>query len=331
MEALTPTAVSVPDAIVTAYDAGHRTHPDGPRPGRRRRLRPRPAEPPRYRGRVAQLVPSSAASGWRTCGPTRPRSRVAAALNERRGRPTGSGLSRRATVARHRPRRPPRHRPSHPLPERSAQHRRGRLRGRGAAVGAGEVLYGDVAWVDRPQGLLLAYRLVAATAWDPMARLLADGRGRWPPTVAIGAAAWALAGRRAAVIAAALFALLLPGAAPRGLHRQRRAARHRLHVDRRGGQRPGGRRRRDRRLLAAAGASGAVGLLMKQSADRRPRRRGRRRVGDGRRRRRNLPSTSPPCWPAPPCLGLALIARRVHRAGRLVVRAGRAPQPDRLD
>ena len=37
----------------------------------------------------------------------------------------------------------------------------------------GEALYGDVAWVDRPQGLLLAYRLVAATAWDPMARLLA--------------------------------------------------------------------------------------------------------------------------------------------------------------
>jgi 4-amino-4-deoxy-L-arabinose transferase-like glycosyltransferase len=73
----------------------------------------------------------------------------------------------------------------------------------------GYPLYGRQAWVDRPQGLLLLYRLVAASEWDPTARVLALVAGA-VATVAVGAAAWALAGRRAAVIAAVGFAVLSP-------------------------------------------------------------------------------------------------------------------------
>jgi 4-amino-4-deoxy-L-arabinose transferase-like glycosyltransferase len=73
----------------------------------------------------------------------------------------------------------------------------------------GDQLYGDHAWIERPQGLLLAYRVVAASGWGPMARVLAMVAASIA-TVAVAAAAWALAGRRAAVLAAALFAVLSP-------------------------------------------------------------------------------------------------------------------------
>ncbi len=73
----------------------------------------------------------------------------------------------------------------------------------------GEQLYGDHAWIERPQALLVAYRIVAASGWGPMARVLAMAAASIA-TVAVGAAAWALAGRRAAVLAAVLFAVLSP-------------------------------------------------------------------------------------------------------------------------
>jgi hypothetical protein len=128
----------------------------------------------------------------------------------------------------------------------------------------GHTLYGPVAWVDRPQGLLLAYRLVAATGWDPMARLLAIAAAA-VATVAVGAAAWALAGRRPAVVAAALFAVLSPAPHLEGFTANGEllasgctsvavAAAAWWWV------------RGDRRLLLLAGVAGAAGLLMKQSA-----------------------------------------------------------------
>jgi 4-amino-4-deoxy-L-arabinose transferase-like glycosyltransferase len=128
----------------------------------------------------------------------------------------------------------------------------------------GHTLYGPVAWVDRPQGLVAAYRLVAVTGWDPTARLLAIAAAALA-TAGVGAAAWALAGRRAAVVAAALFAVLSP--AP---HLEGFTANGELLAS--------GftaiavaavawwRIRGDRLLLILAGLATALGLLMKQSA-----------------------------------------------------------------
>ena len=127
----------------------------------------------------------------------------------------------------------------------------------------GEPLYGEYAWVERPQALLAAYRLVAASGWGPMVRVLAMLAASIA-TVAIGAAAGAggAAGRgagRGAVRGA------LAGTAPRGLHGQRGTDGHGRN----------GRRvafgawwsvRRDRRLLVLAGVAAACGVLMKQGA-----------------------------------------------------------------
>ena len=128
----------------------------------------------------------------------------------------------------------------------------------------GHTLYGPVAWVDRPQGLVAAYRLVAATGWDPSARFLAIAAAALA-TAGVGAAAWALAGRRAAVVAAALFAVLSPAPHLEGFTANGEllasgftavsvAAVAWWWV------------RGDRRLLFLAGLTGALGLLMKQSA-----------------------------------------------------------------
>ncbi len=130
----------------------------------------------------------------------------------------------------------------------------------------GYPLYGRQAWVDRPQGLLLAYRLVAATGWDPMARVLAVVAGA-VATVAVGATAWALAGRRAAVIGAVLFALVSP--AP---HLEGFTANGELLATAFTSVAVAlaawwwARGRTDRWLLVAAGVVAAVGPLVKQSA-----------------------------------------------------------------
>lgn len=121
-----------------------------------------------------------------------------------------------------------------------------------------------MAWVDRPQGLVAAYRLVAATGWDPTARFLAIGAAALV-TAGVGSAAWALVGRRAAVVAAALFAVLSPAPHLEGFTANGEllasgftavavAAVAWWWVS------------GDRRLVFVAGLTGALGLLMKQSA-----------------------------------------------------------------
>ena len=121
-----------------------------------------------------------------------------------------------------------------------------------------------MAWVDRPQGLVAAYRLVAATGWDPTVRFLAIAAAALA-TAGVGAAAWALAGRRAAVVGAALFAVLSPAPHLEGFTANGEllasaftavavAAVAWWSVT------------ADRRLLFLAGLAGALGLLMKQSA-----------------------------------------------------------------
>lgn len=128
----------------------------------------------------------------------------------------------------------------------------------------GNQLYGPVAWVDRPQGLVVAYRLVAATGWDPMARILAMAAAAIA-TGAVGAAAWALANRRAAVVAAVLFAVVSPAPHLEGFTGNGEllataftstaiAAAAWWLV------------RGDRRLLVLAGVAAAIAPLVKQSA-----------------------------------------------------------------
>jgi hypothetical protein len=128
----------------------------------------------------------------------------------------------------------------------------------------GEQLYGDHAWIERPQGLLLAYRLVAASGWGPTARVLAMVAAS-TATVAVGAAAWALAGRRAAVLAAALFAVLSPaphleGFTANGELLATAATTSAVALGAWWSVRD------DRRLLLLAGLAAAAGLLVKQAA-----------------------------------------------------------------
>ena len=73
----------------------------------------------------------------------------------------------------------------------------------------GNRLYGDVAWVDRPQGLALLYRLAGLADGTTGVRLLAISAATIT-LVAVAAAAWALAGSRAAIVAASLYAVASP-------------------------------------------------------------------------------------------------------------------------
>lgn len=73
----------------------------------------------------------------------------------------------------------------------------------------GFALYGDVAWVDRPQGLVGIYRLTVGLGDDRAIRLLAVVAAL-VLLVGVAAAAWALAGPRAGALAAWLIALLSP-------------------------------------------------------------------------------------------------------------------------
>ncbi|WBB79836.1 glycosyltransferase family 39 protein, partial [Micromonospora sp. WMMD882] len=69
------------------------------------------------------------------------------------------------------------------------------------------------AWLDRPQGLLLTYRLLLDLDPDGGAIRLGAVVAGTLITLAVGAAGWQLAGRRAGVVAAALYATV--GVAPR--------------------------------------------------------------------------------------------------------------------
>ncbi|MGI9117046.1 MAG: hypothetical protein ACR2JV_05360 [Gaiellales bacterium] len=73
----------------------------------------------------------------------------------------------------------------------------------------GFALYGDVAWVDRPQGLLGLYRAALAFGDEWAIRMLALEAGV-ALVVAVAVIAWTVGGRRAAVIAAWLMAVFGP-------------------------------------------------------------------------------------------------------------------------
>ncbi|HJQ02336.1 MAG TPA: hypothetical protein VJ851_12105 [Jatrophihabitans sp.] len=125
-------------------------------------------------------------------------------------------------------------------------------------------LYGRTVWVDRPQGLMLAYRLITALGRSPVLIHLAAIAAALLLLVSVAAAAGALAGRRAAVLAAVLVAVV--GAAP---HLQGFMFNGELAA---GGFAAASvaaafeyRRAPRGWLLIASGVAGAVAVLMKQS------------------------------------------------------------------
>jgi len=120
--------------------------------------------------------------------------------------------------------------------------------------------------VDRPQGLLLVYRLVAATAWNPTVRLIAIVAAT-VAALGVGVAAWALIGRRAAVIAAVLFAVLSPAPHLEGFTANGELLATAFTTCAVAAAAVWwSRGRQDRRLVFIAGVLAAIGPLMKQSA-----------------------------------------------------------------
>lgn len=127
----------------------------------------------------------------------------------------------------------------------------------------GSRLYGP-AWVDRPQGLLLSYRLVTdlgrSRIWIHLAAIVLA----LLLLAAVAGAGWALAGRRAAIFGALLVAVV--GAAP---HLQGFMFNGELAAGAFSACAVAGvawyARRRAGWLLVAAGGCGAIALLMKQS------------------------------------------------------------------
>jgi 4-amino-4-deoxy-L-arabinose transferase-like glycosyltransferase len=75
--------------------------------------------------------------------------------------------------------------------------------------GSGYRLYGDVAWVDRPQGLLVLYRVAGLAGTAEAFRVLAMIAAA-VTTAGVAAFAWALAGRRAGALAALAYAVVSP-------------------------------------------------------------------------------------------------------------------------
>ena len=73
----------------------------------------------------------------------------------------------------------------------------------------GFALYGDVAWVDRPQGLVGLYRMAVAVGDEWAIRMLALKAGV-ALVIAVAVIAWTIAGPRAAVLAAWLIAVVGP-------------------------------------------------------------------------------------------------------------------------
>jgi 4-amino-4-deoxy-L-arabinose transferase-like glycosyltransferase len=128
---------------------------------------------------------------------------------------------------------------------------------------AGGRLYGPV-WVDRPQGLLLGYRLITVLGRSPALIHLAAIGCALLLMASVAAAAGAIADRRAAVIAAVLVAVA--GAAP---HLQGFMFNGELAAGSFAAASVAAalRYRREPRtwLLVAAGVAGAIAVLMKQS------------------------------------------------------------------
>ena len=76
----------------------------------------------------------------------------------------------------------------------------------------GARLYSPAAWVDRPQGLLLAFRAVAAVSYSPGGIRMLAVVAAVSAALGAAAAAWAVAGRRAGVAAGLVASVLLAGA-----------------------------------------------------------------------------------------------------------------------
>jgi len=76
----------------------------------------------------------------------------------------------------------------------------------------GARLYSPAAWVDRPQGLLLAFRAAAAVSYSPAGVRALAVVAAVSAALAATSAAWAIAGRRAGIAAGLVAAVLLAGA-----------------------------------------------------------------------------------------------------------------------
>lgn len=130
----------------------------------------------------------------------------------------------------------------------------------------GERLYGDVAWVDRPQALLLEFRIAVGLGDDEAVRILALVAAT-AATLGVAGAAWALAGPGAAACAAALYAVVSPAPHLEGFTANGELlggawVALALAVGARALASP----RPSPRLLVVAGALAALGPLTKQSA-----------------------------------------------------------------
>ena len=76
---------------------------------------------------------------------------------------------------------------------------------------AGARLYSTQAWVDRPQGLMLVFRAITSLSYSPAAVRLAALVAAVVLVSSVGAAAWALGGRRAAGAGSLVAAVLSAG------------------------------------------------------------------------------------------------------------------------
>ena len=75
----------------------------------------------------------------------------------------------------------------------------------------GSPLYSDGAWVDRPPGLMTVFRWVVAVSYTPLALRVAALVAAVVVTLGTGAAAWALRGRTAGLVAAAVTGVVVAG------------------------------------------------------------------------------------------------------------------------
>jgi 4-amino-4-deoxy-L-arabinose transferase-like glycosyltransferase len=128
----------------------------------------------------------------------------------------------------------------------------------------GARLYGPAAWVDRPQGLMLAYRLllsIAHSAWAIRLGALVCGVAI---TALLGAIGWMLDGPWTGAAAAAIYAIVSVGPHVQGFTFNGELAAA-LPATSAIAAALAWRRTRRSSWLVAAGLAGATGLLMKQS------------------------------------------------------------------
>ena len=131
---------------------------------------------------------------------------------------------------------------------------------------AGERLYSQQAWVDRPQGLLLLFRAVTSVSYSAAAIRVAAVLVAVVLALGVGAVAWALAGRLGGLLAAVTAAVLAAGSLLEGYELNGELAAAAVGCAglalgfwwRAGGLRSG--------WLVAAGVLCGSALLMKQSA-----------------------------------------------------------------